>query len=114
MIETEILEGNKLIAEFMDKELFDKWSDLPVENLKFHSSWDWLIPVVEKIADMEHQILISGGSLYGNYCNINTNVSLKDSRFDNPSKFSNMKGSLLELTYKTIVEFIEWYNQQKL
>jgi hypothetical protein len=50
-------EGNKLIAEFMG------WTEIPgnmmkeklgvppirMEELKFHSSWDALIPVVEKI-----------------------------------------------------------------
>jgi hypothetical protein len=38
---------------FMNKDLYDKWKaqgDLPVEKLKYHSSWDWLMPVIEKIS----------------------------------------------------------------
>ena len=58
MSEQEIIEGNKLIAEFMGYKFIEDWhqywrlSDkhLLLENeLKYHSSWDWLMPVVEKI-----------------------------------------------------------------
>jgi len=39
-------ENNKLIAEFMN------YADLGTEGdfsyLKYHSSWDWLMPVVQK------------------------------------------------------------------
>jgi len=53
-------ENNKLIAEFMGMELgddktmyYDDAENLhpptPVDELKFHTSWDWLMPVVEKI-----------------------------------------------------------------
>jgi len=85
MEQSEIIEGNKLIAEFMNfKETFVKkyeggkydfdipngftliketettiegeWCEIlmeqdmcMIEDLIFHSSWDWLMPVVEKI-----------------------------------------------------------------
>ena len=74
-ISEEIIEGNKLIAEFMGYNLIipsmrrypNNWKTsywernydiekhttdhvLCEENgLKYHSSWDWLMPVVEKI-----------------------------------------------------------------
>lgn len=42
------LTGNKLIAEFMGKEEgydeHDIW-----QTFQYHSSWDWLMPVVHKI-----------------------------------------------------------------
>jgi len=56
--ENAIIEGNKLIAEFMNIELspasgwvywniggFPKEKESPAQ---FHSSWDWLMPVVNK------------------------------------------------------------------
>lgn len=61
MSEQEVLEGNKLIAEFMGikQNDFGHWinkdhllgsqSKLFDFELKYHSSWDWLMPVVEKI-----------------------------------------------------------------
>lgn len=56
MLEQEILEGNKLIAEFMtgkskkSKVFFDL--NCCANDLKYHSSWEWLMPVVEKIEMM--------------------------------------------------------------
>ena len=66
MTDKEIIEGNKLIAEFMGlnyedvvKDIWYNYQQLGYrnsdfmnfpENYKFyHSSWDWLMPVVEKI-----------------------------------------------------------------
>jgi hypothetical protein len=73
-----ILEGNKLIAEFMGAKFEPEWRflanlDNPIEptwvfevaptqhscknwsneSLQYHESWDWLMPVVEKIENME-------------------------------------------------------------
>ena len=55
---------NKLIAEFMGMELgddktmyYDDAENLhpptPINELKFHSSWHWLMPVIEKIGTQE-------------------------------------------------------------
>ena len=57
MTDKEILDGNKLIAEFMGGTLdnpkakyyyFLERGRYEME-LKYHSSWDWLIPVIGKI-----------------------------------------------------------------
>jgi|SRR6185312_15737930 len=57
MKENEILEGNKLIAEFMGAVFAETQINIPskdgqwyfIEDLKYNYSWDWLMPVVEKI-----------------------------------------------------------------
>lgn len=64
MEKTEIIEGSRLIAEYMgyQKEgeflytLYSKDKPTPSSiqmdirnNCKYHSSWDWLIPVINKI-----------------------------------------------------------------
>lgn len=64
MEKRQILEENRLIAEFMgvmiDKNiLYPSYGQIPeqyhsggillIEDLKYHCSWDWLMPVVEKI-----------------------------------------------------------------
>lgn len=63
MSEQEIIEGNKLIAKFLYRHLYeddgiDSWIEesgkvlFYLEDAKYHSSWDWLMPVVSKIGKM--------------------------------------------------------------
>jgi len=68
MTEGKIIEGNKLIAEFMgvkivDNDIFYEFKDVPehiwrfridqmpviIQDLMYHESWDWLMPVIIKI-----------------------------------------------------------------
>ena len=58
-------ENNGLIADFMEKPRHQKYKTffrvdnedgsvgmVHAEDFKYHTSWDWLMPVVEKIDDM--------------------------------------------------------------
>ena len=58
------MENNKLIAEFMELEVEDglyymttHMDDYKTETLYFNSSWDWLMPVVEKCFEIQNQNL---------------------------------------------------------
>lgn len=80
----EILEtttdGNKLIAEFMGyKE----------PEGKFHSSWDWLMPVVEKIRNT------------------------KDDSIFKERVFTRLVKCNIRDTYSAVVDFIIWHNANK-
>jgi hypothetical protein len=55
------VDANRLIAEFMEMEFSNGEYYLPIHNsgdwipqeqLQFNTSWDWLMPVVEKINDL--------------------------------------------------------------
>jgi hypothetical protein len=58
---TETIQGNKLIAQFMgilpdvynpERYVSSTWPDTifaTPSEMRYHSSWDWLMPVVEKI-----------------------------------------------------------------
>lgn len=51
MTQEQIIEGNKLIAEFMnlnDSEDFGKLYFEPIQMI-YHESWNWTMPVVKKI-----------------------------------------------------------------
>ena len=115
--------GNKLIAEFMGGRYFEiggimgttyQYRDLihkgdyyyPNE-LKYHTSWDWLMPVVENIQSLaidevgeinvmiaSHECLI-GEDYYHPIINIERN------------------GSYISMIYIAVVEFIKWYNENK-
>lgn len=123
MTPKEILEGNKLIAEFMGmKESVIKrgslvWNEKNIlidkNELKYHSSWDWLMPVVERIESLDKL----GGvvRIIQGQCKITSRMLGDSSVYADKSNYMLMgvKGKLLS-TYEAVVEFIKWYNQQKI
>lgn len=100
------IENNKLIADFMNHPDLGTKGDF--SYLKYHTSWDWLMPVVEKIEN----ILLSTDNSFnvtigcGIYCTIQDAYGeLIDINTCEPTK--------IEATYKAVVEFIKWYNKNK-
>jgi len=112
MTQEEILEGNKLIALFMgdiereDSKVSFKKS-CPVNGLKYYSSWDWLMPVVEKIEDGNYAVTITQ-----NVCTIRACImgdrtirAYQNGNYLTPNtKLSN--------TWLAVIEFIKWYNEK--
>lgn len=72
--------------------------DVAGEELLFSSSWDWLMPVVEKI-ESEHSVTFN---IEGD--NVHINGDFKLSVFEHSKK---------ESVYKAIVKFVKWYNKQQ-
>lgn len=99
------IENNNLIAKFMEVSINKNGTyELPQygtirpngnfktefedSQLKYHTSWDWLMPVINKI--------------------INTNTLAQ--------RRQNVYGSItpdISKSYKAVVEFIKWYSQNK-
>lgn len=114
MSEQEIIEGNKLIAEFMGWEIsgpgFASGYENPhnaychFEDLQFYSSWDWLMPVLTNI---EKNFWVTTTTRRG-YSAVSIHQPQKGyekiARVDSENK--------LEATWSAIVEFIKWYNTQ--
>lgn len=93
---TEIMKENKLIAEFMQKGskslgIYDfDGCHYRLDELKFHTSWDWLMPVVESIFER------------------------LDSRDNSATEIKKyMLLCCLDETYNAVVEFINQYNKNK-
>lgn len=97
-------EGNRLIHDFMGNDMFpDKkhyHGMLTVSDLKYHSSWDWLMPVVEKIsgiAESAYYTEANENELYAKCGEVmSTHVCVS-----------------IETLWKRVVEFITWYNKTK-
>ena len=66
------MKDNKLIAEFMGMTYGDPNDDsvmtkithqgnevIPVNSMKYHYSWDWLMPVIENIDHLQHEPVMS-------------------------------------------------------
>jgi len=123
------LENNKLIAEFMEinanpmyyipnhPELREDKEHAPHfylehyfegEELKYHTSWDWLMPVVEKIElvmlENDNSINVTIGSSL--YCTI------QDSHME-VIELNTCEPTKILTVYKAVVEFINWYNKNK-
>lgn len=119
--EVDTTENNKLIAEFMGG-LYNNQARLSLQSneiwlpyhgvcnyknnngkcLKYHSSWDWLMEVVEKIESLGHRVII-GFSGSKNYCEIGLNNFF----------IQIFEETKIEAVYQAVVEFIKWYNAAK-
>ena len=112
MTQEQIVEGNKLIEEFMGQMMLDinvlyVFSELPQEKYprKFHYSWDWLMPVVEKIRSLNKMVLFHFWSFTNSTeCKI-YNWELGSEEIVNECESS------FEAVYLTVIEFIKQYNQ---
>ena len=109
------METNKLIAEFMDwtkpfNEIHDatlykvEQGTFELDELQYHTSWDWLMPVVEKIefeSNPEVRFIIMQHD-----CEIQ---EINGGHWRDLIEFNET--SKLQATYKAVVEFIKWYNK---
>ena len=98
MTHQEIIENNKLIAEFMGKE--------PITGLEaYDTSWDWLMPVKHKIELLDEVVDFSIGTCFVNIelvfgCDIAQTIY--DTDVDPIFK-----------VWLAVVDFIKWYNPNK-
>lgn len=122
MTEQKILEGNKLIAEFMGIET-KVYSDTPTitfwnfrnhmkkeSEMKYHSSWDWIMPVLAKIEKMGCIVEISFSLVV--FCRICA-IGKKEDRATNFIADNNGGLEPIVAAYKAVVEFIKWHNNEQ-
>jgi hypothetical protein len=96
-------ENNKVIAKFMGLVIITDGISFFDTNYnflkKYQSDWNDLMEVVEKIESLGVVVEIRE-----NVCYIET--SLND-------YYSELEDTKLQATYKAVVRFIKWYNEQK-
>ncbi len=117
MDKREIIEGNKLIAEFMGQTIItDGISQFNTDYkpLKsYHTLWDDLIPVVEKIASLGYRIVIE----------FDRNIELNDIYMQNLETYDYVNEdykdreyaieSHIHLIWFYVVNFIRNYNKNE-
>jgi hypothetical protein len=111
-------ENNILIALFMEAKQYDKEDNyiyfdetntmfsndtISIKDLKFHSDWNWLMEVVEKIEEIEgNRFKVE---IYNNVCRIYDHQEYDD-------VIDITDETKIEAVYNACVEFIKWYNKQ--
>ena len=121
-------ENNKLIADFMGIDTFHHevfgWYSNEEEHqseegkstpLAYNWSWDWLMPVVEKIESINET-----DTSYGNLVDITTTYvritrKKENTIYGEPTIVIDRKTvavSKIDAVYKAVIEFIKWYNEQ--
>ena len=107
-----IIEKNKIIAEFLNltsQVIFEqvfavcengKTNFYKKDELKFHSDWNWLMEVVEKIESLGYRI-----EIVKHICRIYLSNKETIIISENTPK--------IEAVYNAVVEFIKWYNENK-
>ena len=117
-------ENNEIIAGFIGVKAENGWYDgyelhkagLPFKygamgngtrELSFHKSWDWLMPVVEKIETLEFinrqgRYNITSACFDENYTAILLEAGVNVSQAEGETK--------LQSVYNVVVKFIKWYN----
>lgn len=112
------IESNKMIASFMglgDNQPYQIWEHIRSNasgeetslywdnNLRYHDSFDWLMPVVEKIEGLGHDVSILKNAVGLQWCGIGK-FSSNNTKATGTTK--------IEAIYSAVVEFIKWYNKQ--
>jgi hypothetical protein len=105
------MKDNKLIAEFMGlqfskgeyyRPLYNSGDWIPENELQYHTSWDWLMPVIEKLNlldDYKYTVFISSADtkIVDNITNnVIVDISCKHS-----------VDELIQSVYQAVVEFIK-------
>lgn len=132
---TQILENNKLIAEFMGG-LYNNQARLSLQSdeiwlpyhgvcnyktnngksLKYHNDWNWLMKVVEKIESLKTPYNGFSWGIIPFAVVINSNsvyIQVDAGKSEDiifPDRHCKNK---IEMVYNTCVEFIKWYNENK-
>lgn len=109
-------ENNILIAEFIELPYYFTDNNVEayevyenevhtIDELEYHKSWDWLIPVVEKIELLDK---VEG-------CKYSVTICNDVCRIDtvNEEIVWRRDSTKIAAVYQAIIEFIKWYNLNK-
>lgn len=124
------IEDSKIIAEFMGYEFHNDYPIIYpegyymldellaikylVQKFKYHTSWDWLMPVIEKIILIEIKEEVENQEIDRYYPRT---FGMKDKEGNFMFRFNrgflHSEKKLIDAAFKAVVEFIKWYNTTK-
>lgn len=144
MDQNEIVSGNRAIAEFMGYKIdmaktqrhlnitapgqqdwyfasvfIEDFNEHLTENIKYHSSWDWLMPVVERIESLNnYNVTKVWVGITGQKCDMWTYVDpvlvlrMKGigRKQGDQWYFRENSGTKIDNVWRACVKFAKWYN----
>lgn len=125
-------ENNRVIAEFMGIPKCDRCNECGMfkygtgiyykpEAMGYHTSWDWLMPVVEKIETVkmsakklnvetfDNKQVFFKTIIFARCCDI----QMENVVFGNVQVEVTAAPSKIEAVYNAVIQFIQWYNSNK-
>ena len=125
----DIIENNKLIAEFLGWEKSEMKLFVPTvstvyrtieyyngekvvgsfthpSSMKFHKSWDWLMPIVEKVESMKYVVTITQ-----NICTIKASVMGDTTLITRQTGNYSTPDTKIYNTWLALIDFIKWYKE---
>jgi hypothetical protein len=123
--EPTIEQMNEAIAEFMGyshgnrNREFNPDAVYKEEEFKYHSSWDWLMPVVEKIEDVQlddkNNVVTRAAAnvqIFYKACLIQYEPDEESGDTNDEVSIQTQGETKIEAVYKAVYQFIQWYNNQ--
>jgi len=100
------IENNKIIAEFIGFKFSEHFGAFMTESgnvqfykAKYHKSWDWLMPVIEKIESLGYKFQI---------CRHRAQIYLDDG-FNSPALCDSKSETKIQAAYAAVADFIKNY-----
>ena len=112
------IENNKMLAEFMclnsiveNNGVFYKDNNTNnIHEIKYHSDWNWLMQVIEKIESLDNCDYFKISSEYVEIqARFGKKIIFRPTFFD----VDEYNDSKIETVYNACLEFIKWYNDNK-
>lgn len=116
MTQEQIIEGNKLIAEFMGftDDYLEMRKGFTSGELKYHSSWEWLMDAVDKIESITfYPKDIPNFSTSFSFIIHKKFVIINGIAAGYPANKTDVLDSKRMAVWLSVVEFIKWYNANK-
>lgn len=116
---------NEVIARFMGYKMYDKRYPrnhgigapeaepekcMIIQRAKYHTSWDWLMSVVEKIESIENSRF---GVCIDCTFVIITDYGENEEELIQTDIYPDNEDTKISITHDAVYQFITWYKQQK-
>lgn len=111
MTDLELIDGNKVIANFIGVK---KWVDVNTLHMsnsaQFHYSWNALMPAIRKINSLGKEFQFAIFKTYVSCTVEKAGKFYKDFSFSH-AEYITVEQTDIQAAYKLVVKFVKWYDE---